>query len=266
MDNIKDILTQKGWYEGKKSDTTKYVDYLKNSEFTELKNAIEFYSEFGEIRRIFSEKVHQTIKFNIIDYKSFNEIQTVSTFNFNDMAPIGVFYSAIFGYYRIFIDKNNNFYLSNGEKIASDKWGVFDYAINHFMTEPIPIEDYEILKKAGWYPERCIDTSEFISTTEKTSYGMNENAINFFKEFGNITFFNNANNKITTDIHSKYLFATKKSFGTMGKNNPVPVGKFAEFPIFITEEGEFFLGNHEFIGYNAIQAFHCLINKSYNPY
>lgn len=266
MDNIKNILIEMGWNENRKIDTTEYENYLKNSEFAELQNAIKFYSEFGEIYDVFNGKFHQAINLNIINYKTFNKIKTTNALSFENMSPVAIFYSSVFGYYRIFVDNNNNFYLSNGEKIASDKWGVFDYAINHFMTEPIPIEDYEILKKAGWYPERCIDTSEFISTTEKTSYGMNENAINFFKEFGNITFFNNANNKITTDIHSKYLFATKKSFGTMGKNNPVPVGKFAEFPIFITEEGEFFLGNHEFIGYNAIQAFHCLINKSYNPY
>jgi hypothetical protein len=260
IENLKKL----GWYENRKINADKYIHYLDSSQYKTSKYAIQFYSEFGELNHLYCLKFHQSLHFNIVAYKSFKEIVTTDSVNFNDMSPIAVFHSSIFGYYRVFIDSNSDFYLSNGERVASDSWELFDYVMNHFMVEPIPKEDYTVLREAGWYPNRRIDVSQFIEQNKRTGYSMHNMAIKFFQEFGQITLYNKAHNKIDTTINPNYSFATKKSFGSMKLSNPVPVGNFAEFPIFIEENGEIYLGNQEFIGYTPIQAFHRLLNSSYN--
>lgn len=250
-------LVDSGWFKGRKIDENKYTQYLINSKYSVLKNAVLFNQEFGELSPITTDYDCKII-FNV-NYSLYDKFVLDNNLKNKQIAPVLLFFSPVWKLNLILIDENGSFYFNCGTKIADNAMDLWGKLLNEFIEFPIDKSIFTILQKSGWYSNRIINDKllqEFKNKALINGYTYHNYSVDFFQEFGDLTIKLNNNMTFSTRLKSNPLIFFYNNIIANNRNN-VPVGILEGFPVFVNEDGKFYYEG-KFLGYTALQMFQSI--------
>lgn len=240
--NISNELKKIGWFPGRKSELGWFLDKkIELGWFSDVK--IEF-DEYNNTNiplkiRMFIENFGGLEYFNQNhDAFSFSKKTLKFITNNSDAYIVGWIDSGILGTLKIYMTKNESFYILEYNRKIADNIEEFLYKMfsnSLDLSVKIPEKFFEEMKNAGWYPGRKVDISHFINTLRENNYIISDSVIKFYSEYYNLQGkFEDCEWKILNENDILEYYGNYERYLRMVSNSKY-ISKLSPFPICILE-------------------------------
>lgn len=202
--NTRKALEEAGWYPGRCLDSTAFEEKLEERGYEISEPVLAFLREFGglRIKEGYGMEEYEDDYTYICDFNKLSGLTACGNYEHLIKEPlfiIGsmengesmVFITAsgkLLGEYEIYLGDdaidafNNLVYGTNGKTSIKS----YLYSLEGNPKGYVHEETYDLLREAGWYPGRSVDTSEFERAMQEADCEPNPAAIRFYQEFGGL--------------------------------------------------------------------------------
>ena len=270
-----------GYYDSRKVDISEFIQNIKSQGLPMVDMAVRFLEKYSRDYSIrFNERRHDLSIRNKNSSQSYVFGCGSKNINLNvqnsiqkncgeNVIQIGCVFAGIAGTASIFITESGKFYLDRRNKIADNEEEFWDYVFspNEKLELIIDFKIYDILRKAGWYEGRKIDSHDYMEWLKKIGHTeILQKAVDFYEEFGELELVDHNKERLCTCLGEMFYFVDanhyvswRQCYGEREKTNPVGFGDY--YKIFVYETGKVYVDNGGMCGNNFTEAWNSFLSR-----